>query len=120
MPPRVVIVGGGISGLAAAYDLQRAGIETILFEKEPRLGGVIETRSWQDCILESGPDSFISSKPEALALIKELGLESDVIGSNDHQRTTYIVKNGKLVPLPEGIMMMVPTKVMVARPEVIE
>jgi protoporphyrinogen/coproporphyrinogen III oxidase len=112
MPPRVVVVGGGISGLAAAYDLQRNGIETILFESQPRLGGVIETRSWQDCLLDCGPDSFISAKPEALALIKELGLESEVIGSNDHQRTTYILKGGKLVALPEGIMMMVPTKVM--------
>jgi protoporphyrinogen/coproporphyrinogen III oxidase len=112
MPPRVAIVGGGISGLSAAHDLQRAGVESILFEKTPRLGGVIETRSWSDCVLESGPDSFISSKPEALALIKELGLEREVIGSNDHQRTTYILKNGQLVALPEGIMMMVPTKVM--------
>jgi protoporphyrinogen/coproporphyrinogen III oxidase len=112
MPPRIVVVGGGISGLAAAYDLQRGGAETIVFEKAPRLGGVIETRSWNDCLLESGPDSFISSKPEALALIKELGLESEVIGSNDHQRTTYILKRGKLVPLPDGIMMIVPTKVM--------
>ncbi len=112
MPPRVAIVGGGISGLAAAYDLTRAGVDCIVFEKAPRLGGVIETRSWNDCLLESGPDSFISSKPEALALIKELGLESEVIGSNDHQRTTYILKRGKLVPLPDGIMMIVPTKVM--------
>jgi protoporphyrinogen/coproporphyrinogen III oxidase len=112
MPPRVAIVGGGISGLAAAYDLTRAGVDCTVFEKSPRLGGVIETRSWNDCVLESGPDSFISSKPEALALIKEVGLESEVIGSNDHQRTTYILKNGRLVALPEGIMMMVPTKVM--------
>ncbi len=71
MPPRVAIVGGGISGLAAAYDLTRAGVDCIVFEKAPRLGGVIETRSWNGCLLESGPDSFISSKPEALALIKE-------------------------------------------------
>jgi protoporphyrinogen/coproporphyrinogen III oxidase len=112
MPPRIVVVGGGISGLAAAYDLQRGGAETIVFEKAPRLGGVIETRSWNNCLLESGPDSFISSKPEALALIRELGLESEVIGSNDHQRTTYILKRGKLVPLPDGVMMIVPTKVM--------
>ncbi len=83
-----------------------------MFEKSPRLGGVIETRCWQDCLLDCGPDSFISAKPEALALIRELGLESEVIGSNDHQRTTYILKHGRLIELPEGIMMMVPTKVM--------
>ena len=106
-----MIVGGGISGLSAAYDLHRAGVECTVFEKSPRLGGVIETRCWQDCVLDCGPDSFISAKPEALALIRELGLESDVIGSNDHQRTTYILKNGRLIALPEGIMMIAPTKV---------
>ncbi len=109
---QVVIVGGGISGLSAAYDLTRAGVDCTIFEKHSRLGGVIETRTWENCLLEGGPDSFISSKPEALGLIRELGLESEVIGSNDHQRITYILKKGRLVPLPEGIMMIVPTKVM--------
>ena len=64
------------------------------------------------CTLECGPDSFLSAKPAALALIKELGLEGDVIGSNDHQRTTYIWKRGALVALPEGVMMIVPSRVM--------
>jgi oxygen-dependent protoporphyrinogen oxidase len=112
MTQNVVIVGGGIAGLSAAYDLARAGITHTLFEKAPRLGGVIETQTHDGCVLELGPDSFISAKPEALALIKELGLEGEVIGSNDHQRTTHILKHGKLVPLPEGVMMIVPTKVM--------
>jgi oxygen-dependent protoporphyrinogen oxidase len=110
--PRVVIVGGGIAGLSAAYDLTRAGVETIVFEKQPRLGGVIETRQWDGCTIDCGPDSFLSAKPEALALIKELGLEREVIGSNDHQRTTYIQKNQKLVALPDGVMMIVPSKIM--------
>ena len=109
---KAVIVGGGIAGLSAAYDLARAGIETTLFEKRPRLGGVIETQSWENCVFDSGPDSFISQKPEALALIKELGLESEVIGSNDHQRTTYILKKGRLIALPDGVMMIVPSKIM--------
>ena len=47
--PRVVIVGGGIAGLSAAYDLKRAGVDCTLFEKRPRLGGVIETHAWEDC-----------------------------------------------------------------------
>jgi oxygen-dependent protoporphyrinogen oxidase len=112
MTQHVVIVGGGIAGLSAAYDLARAGITHTLFEKMPRLGGVIETRTQDGCLLELGPDSFITAKPEALALIKELGLEGEVIGSNDFQRTTHILKHGKLVPLPEGVMMIVPSKVM--------
>lgn len=108
---RAVIVGGGVSGLSAAYDLARAGVSYTLIEKRPRLGGVIDTHSIEGCVVEAGPDSFISQKPEALALIQELGLESEVIGSNDHSRITYILRDGRLVRLPEGVMMIVPTRV---------
>lgn len=112
VPRRVVIVGAGISGLAAAYDLSRAGIAATIFDKQPRAGGVIDTRFASGCTLECGPDSFLAAKPEAVALIKELGFGDEVIGSNDHQRTTYIWKRGRLVPLPEGVMMIVPSRVM--------
>ena len=109
---KVIVVGGGISGLSAAVDLTAAGADCTILERQPRLGGVIETRLADGCTLECGPDSFLSAKPAALALIQELGLEGDVIGSNDHQRTTYILKHGALVALPEGVMMIVPTRVM--------
>jgi oxygen-dependent protoporphyrinogen oxidase len=108
--PAVVIIGGGISGLAAAYDLAKAGVAHTLIEKQPRLGGVIETRQWDDCVLEWGPDSFISAKPEAMALIRELDLAGDVIGSKDEDRVTYIQRGGKLLRLPEGTTMFVPTR----------
>jgi protoporphyrinogen/coproporphyrinogen III oxidase len=107
----VVIVGGGIAGLSAAYDLAKAGTQYTLIEKLPRLGGVIQTKTCDGCVIEGGPDSFISQKPEALALIKELGLEQEVIGSNDATRVTYILRGGRLVRLPEGIRMIVPTRV---------
>jgi oxygen-dependent protoporphyrinogen oxidase len=110
--PRVAVIGAGISGLSAAYDLTRAGADCIILEKQPRAGGVIETRVTDGCTLECGPDSFLSAKPAALALIKELGLEGEVIGSNDHQRVTYIWKHDALVALPEGVMMIVPSRVM--------
>ena len=109
MPPHAIIIGGGISGLSAAYDLAKAGVSHTLIEKQPRLGGVIETRHREDCVLECGPDSFLSAKPEAMALIRELGLEGDVIGSKDEERITYILRHGRLTRLPEGTTMFVPT-----------
>ena len=112
MPHKALIVGGGISGLSAAYYLAKAGIRPTLVEKAPELGGVIRTSVQQGCVLEAGPDGFMAAKPWAMDLIRELGLADQIIGSNDHSRVTYIVKHGKLVPLPDGIMMVVPTKLM--------
>lgn len=110
--PRVAIVGGGISGLSAAYYLSKHGIGSTIIEARPRLGGVIRTERIQGCVLEAGPDSFISQKPWALALIRELGLAADVIGSNDHLRVTYVWKGGRMVALPDGMMLMIPTKIL--------
>jgi oxygen-dependent protoporphyrinogen oxidase len=110
--PRVVIVGGGIAGLSTAYYLAKAGVPSTILESRPRLGGVIQTEQVEGCTLESGPDSFLSAKPAALELIRDLGLSADVIGSNDHLRVTFVKKNGRLVALPDGLMMMVPTKIM--------
>ncbi len=109
---RVVIVGGGISGLSTAYYLSKAGVPSTLIERRPRLGGVIETDRIQGCVLEAGPDSFLAAKPWAMELIRELGLAGDVIASNDHLRVTYVWKAGRLVPLPDGLMLMIPTKVL--------
>jgi oxygen-dependent protoporphyrinogen oxidase len=108
---RVVIVGGGISGLSAAYYLAKRGVASTLIEREGRLGGVISTERLDGCVLEAGPDSFLAQKPWALHLIRELGLGGDVIGSNDHLRVTYVVKRGRLVPLPDGLMLMIPTRI---------
>ena len=109
---RIVIIGGGISGLSTAYYLAKSGTPSTLIESRPRLGGVIQTECVEGCTLEAGPDSFLSAKPAALDLIRELGLASDVIGSNDHLRVTFVRKNGRLVPLPDGLMMMVPTRIL--------
>ena len=109
---RIVIIGGGISGLSTAYYLARGGISSTLIDSRPRLGGVIETEHVEGCTIEAGPDSFLSIKPAAMDLIRELGLAADVIGSNDHLRKTWVWKKGRLVPLPDGLMMMVPTRIM--------
>src|SRR3954452_514117 len=110
--PKVVIIGGGVSGLSAAYYLAKAGIPSTIVESRARLGGVIQTEQIDGCTLESGPDSFLSAKPAALDLIRDLGLSGEVIGSNDHLRVTFVRKHGRLVPLPDGLMMMVPTKIL--------
>jgi protoporphyrinogen/coproporphyrinogen III oxidase len=107
----VVIVGGGISGLSTAFYLSRRDVPATVLEQRPRLGGVIRTEHVEGCTLEAGPDSFLSAKPAALELIRELGLADQVIGSNDFSRKTYVWKRGRLLPLPEGLMMVVPTKV---------
>ena len=83
-----------------------------MLERQPRVGGVIQTAVQQGCVLEEGPDGYMAAKPWAMNLIRELGLADQVIGSKDHSRITYIVKKGKLVPMPDGLMMMVPTKML--------
>ena len=108
----VAIIGGGISGLSTAYYLAKAGISCTLIEARPRLGGVIHTERIQDCVVEAGPDSFLSAKPHAMDLIRDLGMDSEVIGSNDNQRETFIRRHGRLVKLPDGVQMMVPTKIL--------
>ena len=107
---RVAIVGGGISGLSAAYYLSRAGLRCTLIEARPRLGGVICGERVDGCLVEGGPDSFLAQKPWALDLIHEIGLEDQVIGSNDRLRKTYILRDGRLIVLPDGIQFLVPTK----------
>jgi len=110
MDAPIAIIGGGISGLSTAYYLAKAGIPSTLIEARPRLGGVIQSEHVEGCVIEAGPDSFLSMKPAAMDLIRELGLAGEVIGSNDHLRVTYVWKGGRLVPLPDGLQLMVPTK----------
>ena len=109
---RAVVVGGGISGLTAAYELGKAGVDCTVIEARPRTGGILQTDHVNDCVLECGADSFLASKPWALELIRELGLESDVIDSNEALRRTLLAHHGKLTPLPEGLRMMVPTRLL--------
>src|SRR5579864_9121877 len=113
---RVAIIGGGIAGLSAAYYLEKkrnagTALEWMLFEKSERVGGVIRTERMDGYVLEAGPDSFLSIKPDAAELCREIGLGSDIVHSNDFQRKTYILVKGGLVPIPDGLQFMVPTRV---------
>lgn len=112
---RIAIVGGGISGLAAAFALEKerargAQIDYVIFESSARFGGVIRTERIEDCLVEAGPDSFLTEKPWAADLCRELGLGDQLIGSNDAERKTYMLVRGRLVPIPDGLMFMVPTR----------
>jgi oxygen-dependent protoporphyrinogen oxidase len=111
---RIVIVGGGISGLAAAHRLVELGLprtQITLVEASGRLGGTLETHHRDGFLLERGPDSFISEKPEAVSLAKRLGLESRLIETNEQYRRSFIVRNGRLRPVPEGFQLLAPSRV---------
>ena len=111
---RIVIIGGGISGLAAAHrvlELNPAAQVTIL-EASDRLGGIIQTEYRDGFLLERGPDSFISEKPHALALTKRLGIESQLIQTNEEFRRSFIVRDGRLREVPEGFQLMAPSRML--------
>ena len=107
---RVAIVGGGVSGLSAAYYLGRHGIPCTLIEREQRLGGTIRTERFGDCLVEAGPDSWLAEKAWMLDLVREIGLGGQVIGSNDKRRRTYIVRRGRPVPLPDSMRLLAPSR----------
>ncbi len=117
MAKRIAVVGGGTAGLSAAYALQKkkaegTPIEFVVYEANQRLGGVIRTERIDDCVVEAGPDSFLTEKPWAADLCRELGLGDQLISSNDSERKTYMLVKGRLVPIPDGLMFMVPTKLL--------
>lgn len=112
---RIAIIGGGIAGLAAAYELEKAraggtAVDYTLCEERPRLGGSLASQMVDGAVLERGPDSFLTEKPAAAELCRELGLGGELLPSNDAARKTYIVVRNRLVALPDGLMFLVPTK----------
>ncbi len=113
---RVVIIGGGITGLAAAHrTLELAGasgeqVDLTLIEAGERLGGIVQTAERDGFLLERGPDAFISEKPEALELARRLGLQSHLIETNERDRRSFIVRQGRLLPMPEGFHLLAPSR----------
>jgi oxygen-dependent protoporphyrinogen oxidase len=108
--PRIAIIGGGISGLSVAYELNRRGWDDfVLFEASSRLGGIVETFRMDGFVIECGPDSWVTEKPWARELAIELGLEAEIIPSSDAHRRTYLLQDDKLVAMPDGMRMMVPS-----------
>ena len=109
-----IVIGGGITGLAACYRLQREAaargipLDITLLEASERVGGVIHTEHRDGFLMEQGPDAFISTKPAAKALCEELGIADQFIGTNPQVRRSFVIRNGTLHPVPEGFYMMAP------------
>ncbi len=113
---RVAVVGGGIAGLAAAYNLEEGArssgipLECTLIERDVRLGGKVVTAHLDGFTVEGGPDSFLSEKPWAIDLCKRLGIYDRLISPNDASKQVWILWNGKLRTLPDGVLLVVPTR----------
>lgn len=105
-----VVAGGGVGGLRAAYVLARAGARVRLLEASARLGGVIRTESRDGFLLEGGPDALLAQKAAGLDLCRELGLGDRLIPTNLDSRRVYVLRRGRLHPLPEGMVLGVPTR----------
>jgi oxygen-dependent protoporphyrinogen oxidase len=116
-PARVVIIGGGITGLAAAYALSTrampggAPLLCTVIERDSRLGGKIRTEHLHHCVIETGPDSFLTSKPAAVELCRRLGLEDRLIGTLPG-RAVFVAARGRLHPLPPGLALGIPTEIL--------
>jgi len=119
---RVIVIGGGVAGLAAAFKIRRAAqagrdVGFTLVEKDPRLGGKLATEIVDDpdgrgrFVVDGGSDSFMTDKPAVHRVAKLLGILDDETPTCDENKKTFIVKGGKLIEMPDGIMMFAPTKI---------
>ncbi len=115
---RVVVVGGGLSGLAAAHRIHersfslRRQIELVVVEAKDRVGGVIGTARFDGFTVEEGPDSFITNKPWGVEVCRRLGLGDQVIETDPSHRRSFVVRNGRLAPVPEGFVLMAPSRLL--------
>src|SRR5436190_22829684 len=108
--PDVILVGGGISGLAAAYELNRRGISFVVMERAPKPGGVIFSETIDGFTIDAGPDSLLIQKPDGIRLCQELGL-GDRLVSTLPPRLAYIQRGGTLHPLPAASVLGIPTRI---------
>src|SRR5579872_4763260 len=108
--PDVVIIGGGIAGLAAAYELSRQNVPFLVLEQAPRAGGVILSEEVDGFVIDGGPDSLLVQKPEGIALCKEIGIGDRLVPTLP-PRLAYIQRAGKLHALPAASVLGIPTRV---------
>ncbi|WP_027088105.1 protoporphyrinogen oxidase [Cohnella panacarvi] len=112
---KVAVLGGGLTGLSAAFYLMREArergeeIELTVLEGSGRLGGRVNTLRRDGFVIERGPDSFLARKLPMIRLAEDLGLTGELTGTNPAAKKTYISRDGKLLPMPEGLVLGVPT-----------
>jgi oxygen-dependent protoporphyrinogen oxidase len=106
----LIVVGGGIAGLAAAFDAQRRGLRVRVLDAGARPGGVIQTERFDGWVVDAGPDSILVQKPAAVALCRELGI-ADRLVSTLQPRTAYVLRDGALHPIVEGSFLGFPVRV---------
>jgi protoporphyrinogen/coproporphyrinogen III oxidase len=105
----VAIIGGGVSGLAAAYEVRQRAQSVVVLERERRPGGIIETERLGEFVIDTGPDALLVQKPAAVALCHELGLADRLIATK-LPRTAFILRGGRLHPLPGSSILGFPTR----------
>jgi protoporphyrinogen/coproporphyrinogen III oxidase len=105
----VVVIGGGIAGLAATYELRRRGVNVLLVDSSERLGGVVRTDRFDGWVIDGGPDALLTQKRAAVALCGELGL-TDRLVSTLLPRTAYVLRGGRLHAIPEGSFLGFPVR----------
>lgn len=109
MTSRVAVVGGGITGLAAAWEAVRSGAEVMVLEASSHLGGKILTEELAGHLVDLGPDAFVARTPEAVGLCRELGLEDQLVTAATDHAALWV--GGRLRPLPRDILLGVPSRV---------
>jgi protoporphyrinogen/coproporphyrinogen III oxidase len=110
--PRIAIVGAGISGLTAAWYLQKfvPDAQVTLFDSNPNVGGVIQSEHREPFLIEKGADNFATLVPDALRFVQEMGIQDEFISPKRDHRIAHVVRNGKVVPIPNGFSLMQPTR----------
>jgi oxygen-dependent protoporphyrinogen oxidase len=123
--PLIAVIGGGMAGLGAAHALETlrraaaapaadpataAPFDWVLFERADYLGGKVRTERIDGFVIEGGPDSFIVEKPWPMELARAVGVYDRLLDSNEDIRKSYVFSGGRLHELPEGLILMVPTR----------